>query len=233
MEHVDIFLVDANRLFREGLKQLLDRSEFTVVGEAETIEEGLQAIAAGISPQVVLVELDVAEEQMAALRRLREIRPDVKLVILANSTEDVHHLARCFEAGSDAYLLKTISPDALQQSVRLVLSGEKVFPTRLAAVLVRTASTPRPVAPSADLESLSNRENQILRCLLNGHPNKVIAKALNITEATVKVHLKGVLKKINAANRTQAAIWALNNGLTTDSLPSGHPSGHHTATTGA
>ena len=57
---------------------------------------------------------------------------------------------------------------------------------------------------------------QILRCLLNGHPNKVIAKKLNITEATVKVHLKGVLKKISAANRTQAAIWALNNGLSSD-----------------
>lgn len=220
MESIDILLIDANKLFREGLKRLLDGSSFVIAAEADSLTEGLARMDEGLRPKVVLVEFDAGTDDIQALRQVRERYPEVKIVVLAATTRNIHHLARCFEAGADAYLLKNISPDALQQSLKLVLLGEKVFPTRLAALLVSgQVDTHRPVASSADLRGLSEREVQILRCLLNGHPNKVIAKKLNITEATVKVHLKGVLKKINAANRTQAAIWALNNGLSSEEMP--------------
>jgi two-component system nitrate/nitrite response regulator NarL len=211
-------LIDANKLFREGLKRLLDNSPFSISAEADNLTEGFDQLGGGaIAPKVALVEFDAGNDDVAQLHGLREKYPDMKLVVLAATTKNIHHLARCFEAGADAYLLKNISPDALKQSLKLVLLGEKVFPTRLAALLVSgQVEAHRPQAASADLEGLSEREVQILRCLLNGHPNKVIAKKLNITEATVKVHLKGVLKKISAANRTQAAIWALNNGLSSD-----------------
>jgi len=218
MQSVDILLIDANKLFREGLKRLLDNSPFSISAEADTLPEGIDRISDGLQPKVALVEFDAGNDDVQQLQSLREKYPDMKLVVLAATTRNIHHLARCFEAGADAYLLKNISPEALKQSLKLVLLGEKVFPTRLAALLVSgQVEAHRPLAASADLEGLSERELQILRCLLNGHPNKVIAKKLNITEATVKVHLKGVLKKINAANRTQAAIWALNNGLSSDS----------------
>lgn len=213
MQNVEILVIDANRLFREGLKQLLDGSGFTFVAEAETIEEGLQKLADGVHPKVALVDFNAATDDITLLHRLREKGLDMKLVVLAADTDNVLNLARCFEAGADAYLLKSISSEALKQSIELVLLGEKVFPTRLAGMLIGGEDR-RPTTAAAELDNLSSRENQILRCLLEGHPNKVIAKKLNITEATVKVHLKGVLKKINAANRTQAAIWALNNGLT-------------------
>lgn len=220
MESVDILLIDANKLFREGLKRLLDNSPFVISAEADTLAEGISALETGIQPKVVLVEFDAGSDDIALLHTIREKFADIKLVVLAATTRNIHHLARCFEAGADAYLLKNISPDALKQSLKLVLLGEKVFPTRLAALLVSgQVDTHKPATASADLEGLSEREVQILRCLLNGHPNKVIAKKLNITEATVKVHLKGVLKKINAANRTQAAIWALNNGLSSENIP--------------
>lgn len=217
MQNVEILLIDANKLFREGLKRLLDNSPFVITIEADSLSEGLEHLGTGIPPKVALVEFDAGNDDVQQLHALREKYPEIKLVVLAATTRNIHHLARCFEAGADAYLLKNISPEALQQSLKLVLLGEKVFPTRLAALLVSgQVEAHRPATASADLEGLSEREVQILRCLLNGHPNKVIAKKLNITEATVKVHLKGVLKKINAANRTQAAIWALNNGLSSD-----------------
>lgn len=220
MENVEILLIDANKLFREGLKRLLDNSSFSISAEADSLPEGLARMDSGIQPKIALVEFDAGNDDVTLLHQMRERYPDMKLVVLAATTRNIHHLARCFEAGADAYLLKNISPDALKQSLRLVLLGEKVFPTRLAALLVSgQVDTHKPTTASADLEGLSEREVQILRCLLNGHPNKVIAKKLNITEATVKVHLKGVLKKINAANRTQAAIWALNNGLSADNAP--------------
>lgn len=217
MRNIDILLIDANKLFREGLKRLLDNSPFVITAESDTLTEGLEKLSSGLQSKIALVEFDAGSDDVQQLQQLREKWPEIKLVVLAATTRNVHHLARCFEAGADAYLLKNISPDALQQSLKLVLLGEKVFPTRLAALLVSgQVEAHRPATASADLEGLSERELQILRCLLNGHPNKVIAKKLNITEATVKVHLKGVLKKISAANRTQAAIWALNNGLSSD-----------------
>lgn len=220
MDKVEILLVDANKLFREGLKRLLDNSPFVISDEADSLGEGLTKLETGLRARIALVEFDAGSDDMSMLHAFREKYADLKLVVLAATTRNIHHLARCFEAGADAYLLKNISPDALKQSLKLVLLGEKVFPTRLAALLVSgQVDTHRPVTASADLQGLSEREVQILRCLLNGHPNKVIAKKLNITEATVKVHLKGVLKKINAANRTQAAIWALNNGLSSENIP--------------
>jgi len=93
----------------------------------------------------------------------------------------------------------------------LVLLGEKVFPTSLAALLI-SGPVDNVVEMPGGRRGLSERENQILRSLLKGESNKMIANRLGITEATVKVHLKTVLRKIGAANRTQAAIWALNNG---------------------
>lgn len=234
MQNIEILLIDANKLFREGLKRLLDNSPFVISAEADALPEGIERLSTGLPAKVALVEFDVGNDDVQQLHALREKYPELKLVVLAATTRNIHHLARCFEAGADAYLLKNISPDALKQSLKLVLLGEKVFPTRLAALLVSgQVEAHRPQTASADLEGLSEREVQILRCLLNGHPNKVIAKKLNITEATVKVHLKGVLKKINAANRTQAAIWALNNGLSSDSpLPTRgrRPLGGTTAT---
>jgi len=212
MHNVDILVIDGSQLFREGLKPLLVDADFTVLGEAESIDAALGQLGAGLVPRIVLVDFDEAKVDLSALGRVREKVPTVKLVVLAGGADDVHSLALCFEAGVDAYLLKTISPDVLVQSLKLVLLGEKVFPTRLAALLIQGA-VPRSAAASADLDGLSSRENQILRGLLSGHPNKVIARDLAITEATVKVHLKGLMKKIHTENRTQAAIWALNHGL--------------------
>ncbi len=115
-------------------------------------------------------------------------------------------------AGAHGYLIKDISVEALLQSLLLVMLGEKVFPTHLATLLVNGMPNTAP-ASIVTSHGLTERECQVLRCLVQGDSNKMIANRLNITEATIKVHMKSLLRKINATNRTQAAIWALNNGL--------------------
>ena len=121
-----------------------------------------------------------------------------------------------FGAGADGYLLKSITASALIESLRLVALGEKVFPSMLTdflgAMRANQSSTGERVRVG-DI-ALSQRELDIIRGLADGHSNKAIAKELAITEATVKVHLKTVLRKLGATNRTQVAIWAVQHGVT-------------------
>jgi two-component system, NarL family, nitrate/nitrite response regulator NarL len=128
----------------------------------------------------------------------------------------VDALRDAMNAGADGYLMKDVSPEALIQSLELVMMGEKVFPTNLAAMLFDLNNASSPVN---SIRGLSPREQEILRALVTGSSNKLIAIKLGITEATVKVHLKTLLRKIDVNNRTQAAIWAMNNGFTAEGAP--------------
>ncbi|MQP66328.1 response regulator [Niveispirillum sp. SYP-B3756] len=214
MDNVSTFLIDANKLFREGLKRLLEESPFQITAEAGNVREGLQVAEQGHKPELVLLDLATGgDDEAEALRRLRHALPDARMVVLTSEL-CTRRLSSALEAGADGYLMKDLSSDALTQSLRLVMLGEKVFPTHLAALLIsgRVSTAPAPAMPTSR-KGLSQREVQILRCLLSGDSNKMIANQLSITEATVKVHLKSLLRKINASNRTQAAIWALNNGI--------------------
>ena len=141
------------------------------------------------------------------------VSPKPGVVILTDKLE-IAPLVGALEAGVDGYLLKDMSSDSLRQSLELVLTGEKVFPTALTGLLVDDQFALSLNAKTGDRAgALSNRETEILTCLVNGHSNKTIANQLHIMEGTVKVHLKGILKKIRVRNRTQAAIWAIHNGI--------------------
>ncbi|MEE8250825.1 MAG: response regulator transcription factor [Gemmatimonadales bacterium] len=205
------FLVGRNKLFREGLKSLLSGSQFEVVGEADDVSQA-RAPLGDQTPSVVLLDFSAElEHAVDDVTHLRGILPEVKIVILVEALSS-QSLAACLGAGAHGYLIKDISVDALLQSLRLVMLGEKVFPTHLAALLVNGMADTAP-ARKATSHGLSEREGQVLQCLVQGDSNKIIANRLNITEATIKVHMKSLLRKINATNRTQAAIWALKNGL--------------------
>jgi len=213
MDAINVFLIDANKLFREGMKRLFEGTPFTVVGEAGNLREGLSAVGEGAAPHMILVDLPSGvDEDVEALRSLREEHPRIRTVILTTDL-DTRRLSAALGAGAGGYLLKDIACEALMQSLKLVMMGEKVFPTHLAELLVSGRTEDMGSELPTRRKGLSQREVQILRCLLNGNSNKMIANHLNITEATVKVHLKSLLRKINASNRTQAAIWALNNGI--------------------
>lgn len=214
MNPVNVFLIDTNKLFREGMKRLFEGTPFNVVGEAGTLREGVPAVeAAAVIPDMILIDpVSGGDEEVEAMRSLRARHPDLRMVVL---TTDLctRRLSGALGAGAGGYLMKDIACESLMQSLRLVMMGEKVFPTHLAELLINGRSEEMTTEVPARRKGLSQREVQILRCLLSGNSNKMIANHLHITEATVKVHLKSLLRKINASNRTQAAIWALNNGI--------------------
>ncbi|PWC36776.1 response regulator transcription factor [Azospirillum sp. TSO22-1] len=213
MDTVNVFLTDTNKLFREGMKRLFDSSLFTVVGEAGSVQEAATALAdAPIHPDLVLIDPTGGAEDLERVKALRAEHPQLRIVILTGAL-DTRLLSASLSAGADGYLMKDIACEALMQSLRLVMMGEKVFPTHLAALLVSGRAEDMGAEVPTRRKGLSQREVQILHCLLNGNSNKMIANHLKITEATVKVHLKSLLRKINASNRTQAAIWAMNNGM--------------------
>lgn len=208
------FLVNSSKLFGEGLASLLHETQFAIDRQFGGVAELEAAVMGEEPPQLILFVATSATTPFERdIERLFALAPEARVVILANDLYP-DRLTKCLGAGADGYLLKDLSSEALLQSLRLVMVGEKVFPTDLAAVIMKgmNGETSRRPAVNA-MQGLSERETQILQCLVRGDANKVIASRLNITEATVKVHLKSALRKINVANRTQAAIWALNNGL--------------------
>ncbi|MDE1149403.1 MAG: response regulator transcription factor [Azospirillaceae bacterium] len=218
----DVLVIDPSTLFRQGLRQLLPQ-DFRVVSEARDVEATRAELAAptlnevsnGKAPgrgiTLVLFDVTDAGEFRSTVSQLHSLFPEARLVYLTNGF-DAPRLRMALEAGIDGYLTKDRSSNALIQSLHLVMLGEKVFPSDLALLL--TQQNHGNVGTGSPHKGLSMRETQILRALVRGESNKVIANGLHITEATVKVHLKSLLRKINCNNRTQAAIWALNNGLT-------------------
>ncbi len=212
MEFISVALVDTNNLFRQGLKALFVDQPFQITSEASSLKDVSLAGTAGRPPQLVLADPNGMGDPAEMIAILKTACPEARVVLLTE-TLDGGILTNTIEAGADGFLMKNISKDVLVQSLRLVMMGEKIFPSHLAALLISGRVYGKETDLPATRKGVSKREGQILRCLLVGDSNKLIAKHLCITEATVKVHLKSLLRKIDATNRTQAAIWGLNNGF--------------------
>jgi two-component system, NarL family, nitrate/nitrite response regulator NarL len=218
MNGTKVLLIDPHQLSREGLKLLLVGESYDVVGATRSLDEARAAVEQGLRPELVLLVLGNSDEsqQIAALPQTRAGFADFKFVIIAAEASPAL-LTQCIEAGVNACLLRDMSATVLTQSLRLVMLGQQIFPTPIAAPPQDRASHGQhdfgqAGANTGRSRALSGREGEILNSLLRGHSNKMIARELNISEATVKVHLKALLRKLNARNRTQAAIWALENG---------------------
>jgi two-component system nitrate/nitrite response regulator NarL len=205
------FLIGSNRLFREGLRQMFSEWSLPVVHESSSIEEALPLVKS-LQPSLVLFD-DPDSKALAQVKSLHAAAPGARLVVLTDNIQP-DRLTDALSIGVDGYLLKKISGDALLQSLRLVLLGEKVFPTDLAHLLAdgRVVALGR-ASRIGHVNGLTDREIQILARLLKGASNKQIAHELEISDGTVKLHLKGILKKIQVQNRTQAALWALDRGI--------------------
>jgi len=213
----EIWVVERSKLFREGLKLLLKDSPFKVTAEVPLMRLVAESIDAQRKPAMILVALEsvleAGSQEQIELTSLCEMSGDIPVIVLSNAMS-IAQLTSAMKAGVRAYLLKDISPDVLTQSLRLVMSGEKVLPSDLVTMLLDGREIHvKSSGPDAFPAELSSREKNILRCLAHGHANKLIANELNITEGTVKVHVKAVFRKIRARNRTEAAIWALNHGF--------------------
>jgi two-component system nitrate/nitrite response regulator NarL len=210
---INVLLIGTNRLFRQGLRRLLDPEQFLVAGEARDLAAADDMIRNGPAPDLVVADLNGCyDDDLNRLRQLRASYGELRVVVLANELS-LTDMARLLNAGADGYLVNELSAEAFSLSLLLVMKGERVLPSTLAGVLANNRAEADSPAMLQAQRNLTERETQILKCLLNGYSNKHIARALDISEGTVKVHLKSLMKKIAAANRTQAALWARNHGL--------------------
>jgi two-component system nitrate/nitrite response regulator NarL len=212
MRSAKLLLIGQNTLRRVGLNSLLKESPFLVIGEVSSAASiDVQFLP---EPDITLLECrgnlgDTRHE----LRRLGAIYPSTPVVVLSE-TVNLQALRSCLEAGASGFLTTDISRDVLLRSLQLAALGETVFPTELAGLLACGAPAAQLVGQQAnDFGGLSNREIETIQCLLRGDSNKLIANRLHITEATIKIHIRSVMRKINVTNRTQAAIWAHSRGL--------------------
>jgi two-component system nitrate/nitrite response regulator NarL len=228
VESTIVWLIDPHPLLRSGLRAQLDGKGFEVAAEAGSIAEMARNGSSATAPNLIIIDFALGREGLAEIKLSQ---PQARVVVIAEAAE-ISHLADMFGAGADGYLLKSISPNALIESLRLVDLGEKVFPSILTDFLGAMRASqggPQERLRIGDV-ALSQRELEIIRALAGGHSNKAIAKELTITEATVKVHLKAVLRKLGATNRTQVAIWAVQHGVTNGGVANGGRSPAKTST---
>ncbi|PWC43870.1 response regulator transcription factor [Azospirillum sp. TSO22-1] len=213
MDTWNVMLIDHDRLFSAALGTLISSGPFRICHYAADTGDAATAVERGSEPDLIVMALqDGSAEELAGIKRLRTAT-GARIAVLADEMLD-RSLSLALRAGADAYLNKSMSSESLLRALQLVMLGEVVYPTHVASLLIATANErPTPTRATPTNNELSKREVQILRCLLAGQSNKAIARNLHITESTVKMHFKNVMRKINAQNRTQAAVWAIQNGL--------------------
>lgn len=212
-EKVNVSIIGFNSLMREGISRVLNESEFQSYHFFPTIVEAMTNLAGG-DLSVAIVDVEVAGDTLKHLSLIQSEYPSVRVILMVDVFE-FRQTISAFQKGACAYLLKEIGSQPLINSLRLVIRGEKVLPVALLQHLPDTQlmSGNRSVVQVQLNDLLSAREIDTLRCLVMGYSNKVIAYRLLISEATVKVHVKAILRKLTVQNRTQAAIWAVNQGV--------------------
>lgn len=217
-----------NSMLREGLKHILSSTRFKLHSEGMTRDEILLDSGAPGSPFLVILDANSFPSKLTlGILSIKDQYPQARVVILSDSF-NLEDMKSAFQSGADGYCLATTGCEALIKYLDLVMLGEVVFPSAaflsaisdaerevdtqepLAITVVPTHVPLSPETQDSPIRTLSSRESEILQCLMQGAPNKVIARKLDVAEATVKVHIKAILRKIRVANRTQAAMWAVN-----------------------
>jgi len=206
-ERIRVLLVDDHAVVRQGLRSFLElQPDIEVVGEAAGARDGVE-LAARLSPDVVLMDLLMPDEDgVDAIRALRDVAPRVRVLVLTSYLDDTHVFA-AVQAGAAGYLLKDVQPDALTDGIRQVSQGLAVLHPTIAARLMNRTGRP----PS--LADFTQRERGVLKLLAEGLSTKEIAGRLFISEKTVKTHVSNVLQKLGVADRTQAALLAVRQRL--------------------
>ena len=202
-----VVVVDDHRLVRAGLRTIIDASpDLEVVGEAG---DGAQAVSVvgEAAPDVVLMDLSMpVVDGIEAIRRLRAAGLETPVVVLTSFAE-AERVRSALEAGAVGYLLKDSEPRDVLEAVRAAAAGHAPLDPRVTRALLPAADR-----GTADL-SLSGREREVLALVAQGLANKQVARALGISERTVKVHLGNVFRRIGVSDRTSAALWARDHGI--------------------
>jgi two-component system nitrate/nitrite response regulator NarL len=207
---IRVLLVDDHTLFRKGLAELLEqRGEIRVAGMAANGDDALRLLE-DVKPDVVITDLNMPPHGgVALLRRIRaeDWRGPVLILTVSDAEED---LANAMRAGAQGYLLKDMEPDDVVDAVQRAVRGETAVAPTMTMKLVHLLQGGGPAAGKADaLKQLTAREREILDYLAQGLSNKAIARALDISHDTVKLHVRHILSKLNLTSRVEAAVFAV------------------------
>ena len=206
-EKIRLLLVDDHTVVRQGLNMVLSlEPDLDVVGEAGNGREAVEQVEK-LNPQVVLMDLLMpVMDGVSAIRAIKQGYPEIEVVALTSVLED-RLVIDAVEAGAAGYLLKESGPAELVEAIRAAAKGEVRLHPKAQQRLVKEVRTPEM------RESLTERETEALRFVAKGHANKEIAELMGVSEVTVKTHVSSVLSKLNLSSRTQAALFALKEGL--------------------
>lgn len=221
------FIVGKSVLIREGIARILSAANFRTMASVSCADD-LSSSKLQSHPLLILIvhsgdDFEAAVEQ---IELLRERNPKARIAVVADHYR-LDEMVSAFRAGASGYFIDVMTCDVFVKSIELVMMGETIFPPAFMLSILRSESDhfaktePRndndrvitfTAERSINTQQLSPREKSIMQCLIAGDSNKCIARKIDIAEATVKVHVKAILRKIRVQNRTQAAIWGMNNG---------------------
>lgn len=208
---IRVLLVDDHQVVRRGLRTFLEiQDDIEVVGEAADGDEGV-ARAEELKPHVVLMDVKMpGTDGIEALRRLRELANPAKVLIVTSFTEQ-RTVVPALRAGAAGYVYKDVDPQALAGAIRSVHAGHVLLQQEVAGALL---SEDAQGATGGRGPGLTEREREVLGLIADGRSNREIARALVLSEKTVKTHVSNILMKLDVADRTQAALWAVRHGMT-------------------
>lgn len=213
---IRVLLVDDHQVVRRGLRTFLEvQEDIEVVGEAADGDEGVAA-AEELRPDVVLMDVKMpGTDGIEALRRLRELQNPARVLVVTSFTEQ-RTVVPALRAGAAGYVYKDVDPDALAGAIRSVHAGHVLLQPEVAGALLSGGDG----GGTGRGPALTEREREVLGLIADGRSNREIARALVLSEKTVKTHVSNILMKLDLADRTQAALWAVRHELTDD-----HPKG--------
>jgi DNA-binding NarL/FixJ family response regulator len=205
---IRVLLADDHGVIRDGLGRLISSLEdIELVGTAADGVEAV-ALAAELAPDVVLMDLEMPRlDGIEATRQVLADHPRTAVLVLT-SFSDRPRILGAIEAGACGYLLKDVAADEVAEGIRAAARGESPIDPRAARTILTAQAEPDPA------QQLSGREGEVLALLVEGLPNKLIARRLEISEKTVKTHLTSIFRTLGVTDRTQAALWAQRSGFT-------------------
>ncbi|MGS2722483.1 two-component system response regulator NarL [Porticoccus sp. GXU_MW_L64] len=202
----DILIIDDHPTLRRGLIQLLElEDDLNTVGEAGSGKQGVE-LARKLDPDLILVDLNMPEmDGFETIASLRDAGVSSRIIVFSVS-EDREDVVKALKTGADGYLLKDMEPEQLVENIRSAANGKMAISHKLTEALAM-ALQQRDNSDRPAYDSLTKREKQVLKLIAGGLSNKMIARKLDITEGTVKVHVKRLLHKLHMRSRVEAAVW--------------------------
>lgn len=213
MDKIRVLIADDHTMVRHGLKQILElENDIIVVAQAPNGDEAIR-LAKEHSPDVILMDINMpGKNGLQAIKEMKDYDMPSKIIVLTLHS-DKEYLFKTIEMGAEGYVLKDAEPDILVDAIRSVSSGQPYIQANMAMEFVKEYKVGVHDKFKADENNLTAREIEVLDLIAEGMINKEIAKALFISEKTVKNHVSNIFRKLNVSDRTQAAIYAIKHNL--------------------